>query len=347
MKQGSHRARLMASLVAVVCVCVLAACDNSGGSAHKLRLGYFANITHAPAIVGIEQSFFAEALGSDVELEVVSFSSGPEAIEALFSGSIDATFIGPSPAISGFQKSEGEALRIVAGATSGGASLIVREGINGPSDLRGSTLATPSLGNTQDIALRNWLKDQGLATDTSAGGDVSIRPQENSDTLTTFMDGQIDGAWVPEPWATRLVQEGGGHVLVNEAELWPGGDFVTTHLIVGKKYLEKHPANVSGLINGLLDALSWIDANQNEAKQVVNAGIKAVTTKELKTEIIDAAWKNLRFTYDPISVSLNIAKDHAVAVGLLDEVDLTDIYALDLLTAALKGRELPEVEKQR
>ena len=335
-----HFAVVLAGLVGLVGI---ASCDSGGGSARKLRLGYFANITHAPAIVGVDKGFFQDALGSDVKLEVVTFNSGPEAIEALFSGSIDASFIGPSPAISGYQKSEGDALRIVAGATSGGAALVVRDGIDSANDLAGTTLASPSLGNTQDVALRSWLANQGYETDTSAGGDVSIRPQDNAETLTTFIDGQIDGAWVPEPWATRLVQEGGGHVLLDEADLWPSGDFVTTQLIVSRKYLAKHSANVASLLNGLLEAIDWINASPADAKSAVNAGIKAITTKELKQETIDAAWENLKFTYDPIASSLEVSKDRAVRVGLLDDIDLDGIYDLALLNAALKARGVREV----
>jgi NitT/TauT family transport system substrate-binding protein len=198
-------------------------------------------------VIGVEDGTFAEALGDGVDLEVVTFGSGTEAIEALFSGAIDASFIGPNPAINGFAKSDGEALRIVAGTTSGGRIARGARGIDGPEDLAGTTLATPSLGNTQDVALRAWLADEGLQTDTTGGGDVSIRPQENADTLTAFQTGAIDGAWVPEPWATRLVLEGQGTVLVDEADLWPDGRFVTTHLIVDTEYLESQPANVRAL----------------------------------------------------------------------------------------------------
>ena len=188
-------------------------------------------------------------------LETSTFNSGTEVIEAMFSGAIDASFIGPNPAINGYAKSDGEALRIVAGTTSGGASLVVREGIDTPADLAGATLATPSLGNTQDVALRAWLLDEGYATDTSGGGDVHITPQDNADTLAAFQSGALDGAWVPEPWATRLVLEGGGHVLVDEADLWPEGDFVTTHLIVSTEFLDEHPDVIKALIVGLGEAI--------------------------------------------------------------------------------------------
>jgi NitT/TauT family transport system substrate-binding protein len=309
----------------------------------KLRLGVFGNVTHAPAIVGIEEGLFAEALGDGVEIELVPFNSGTEAIEALFAEAIDASFIGPNPAINGFAQSNGDALRIVSGTTSGGASLVVREGIDSPEDLVGTTLSTPSLGNTQDVALRAWLLDEGYETDQAGGGDVSIAPQENADTLAAFIDGTIDGAWVPEPWATRLLLEGGGKVLLNEADLWPDGEFVTTHVIVATDYLDENPAIVRGLLDGLLNSLDFIDANGDEARTITNDGIEKITTKRLSDETIAAAWENLTFTYDPIASSLEKSKDDAVKVELLDDVDLTGIYDLTVLNELLAERGLEEV----
>jgi NitT/TauT family transport system substrate-binding protein len=309
-----------------------------------IRLAYFPNITHAPAILAVQEGLFEAALGEGVDIEYVTFNSGTEAVEALFSGAIDASFIGPNPAINAFAQSDGEAVRIVSGTTSGGASLVVREGIDAPEDLAGAKLASPSLGNTQDVALRAWLTEQGYETDTTGGGDVSITPQENADTLATFQDGQIDGAWVPEPWATRLIQEGGGHVLVNESELWPGGDFVTTHLIVATKYLDENPGIVKGVISGLLDAIDLANEDATAAQTTENAGIKEVTTKELPAEVISAAWENLRFTADPVASSLSKSKDDAVAAGLLDDVDLEGIYDLTLLNELLTERGEDEVE---
>ncbi len=333
---------VLASIMLVACVG-----DSSASSpATILRLGYFANITHAPAILGIEDGFFQDALGKDVKLEVVTFSSGPLAIEALYSGSIDATFIGPNPAINGYARSKGQALRIIAGTTSGGAALVVRNGINSTADLKGKTLASPSLGNTQDVALRSWLQAQGYTTDTNAGGEVSVRPQENADTLTTFIDGSIDGAWVPEPWSTRLVLEGKGHVLVDERDLWPNQQFVTTHLIVDADYLKVNPTIVTNLLTGLLNTLDYMAANSEDAKTKTNAAIKAITTKELGTETINDAWTKLMFTYDPIASSLIRSKDNAIAVGLLDDVDLSGIYDLGLLNELLKSRNLPEVSNK-
>jgi NitT/TauT family transport system substrate-binding protein len=316
--------------------------DDDGPSG-SLRLGYFANVTHAPAVIGEEEGLFAAALGDGVDLEYSYFNAGTEATEALFAGAIDATFIGPNPAINGFAQSRGEALRIVAGTTSGGASLVVREGIDAPQDLAGTTLATPSLANTQDVALRAWLDEEGYTVDETGGGDVSIRPQANADTLAAFQDGTIDGAWVPEPWATRLVNEGGGHVLVDEAELWPDGEFVTTHLIVATEYLQEHPDVVEALIEGLLDAIDAANGDAATAQATTNAGIERITTKALAEETISGAWEHLTFTADPIATSLEKSKDDAVAAGLLEDVDLEGIYDLRILNEVLTARGEEEV----
>lgn len=321
--------------------------ESSGGGGDEsttLRLGYFPNVTHAPAIIGIEEGIFEDALGTDVELEVFDFNSGTDVQEALFSDALDASFIGPSPAITAFAESEGEAVRIVSGSTSGGAALVVSEDIQSPEDLRDQTLATPSLGNTQDVALRAWLAEQGFETDTSGGGDVHIAPQENADTLAAFQDGQIAGAWLPEPWSTRLIQEGGGHVLVDEHDLWPDGQFVTTHLIVHPDFLDENPEAVQALTEGLLDAIAFANDNPEEAQQVTNDGIEAITESRLPDEVISAAWENLTFTPDPIASSLEKSKDDAVAAGIIDDVDLADIYDLTTLNELLAERGEEEVE---
>jgi NitT/TauT family transport system substrate-binding protein len=310
-----------------------------------LRLGYFPNLTHAPAIVGIQEKIFEEALGGAVDVEYVPFNAGGEAVEALFADSIDASFIGPNPAINGFAQSDGDALRIVAGTTSGGAALVVQPDIESAEDLKGKTLATPALGNTQDVALRAWLKDEGLQADTSGGGDVAIVNSENADTLTAFQEGEIAGAWLPEPWATRLQLEGGAEVLVDEAELWPDGAFVTTHLIVATEYLDEQPANVRALIEGLLDSLERIETGDPaEVQTVVNDGIEAATTKRLKDETMTAAWENLTFTHDPIASSLAESKDDAVEASVLDAVDLDGIYDLTILNEVLAERGEAQVD---
>ena len=307
-----------------------------------IRLGYFPNLTHATAIVGVDEGLFQDSLG-EVELETAIFNSGTEAVEALFSDAIDASFVGPNPAINAWQQSEGAAIRIVSGATSGGAFLVVRDGIDSAEDLAGKTLSTPDLGNTQDVALRAWLKDNGFETDLEGGGDVSIMPQENSQILETFRSGDIDGAWVPEPYATRLILEGDGHVLVDERDLWPDGKYVTTHLIVATTFLEEHPDIVKGLLAGVVAANELINEDPERAKLVVNEGLEAIVGSAIPDETLDAAWKNLLFTLDPIASSLEGSADAAVEVELLEPVELDGIYDISLLNEVLEEAGLPGV----
>jgi NitT/TauT family transport system substrate-binding protein len=308
------------------------------GAALTVRLGYFPNVTHATALVGVEKGIFQKNLGDD-KLETQTFNAGPAAVEALFSNAIDASYVGPNPAINAFVKSNGEAIRIISGATSGGAALVVKPDITKAADLKGKKVASPQLGGTQDVALRSWLADNGLKTDPEGGGDVTIVPQENAQTLETFKAGDIQGAWVPEPWATRLVQEGGGKVLVNEATLWPGGTFVTTHLIVRTEFLKEHPDAVKRLLAGQVEANDYVNHNAADAQQAVNVGIEKVTGKKLAAGVITAAWANLTFTNDPIATSLKTSADHAAAVGLLAKVDLKGIYDLTLLNNVLRAKK--------
>lgn len=308
-----------------------------------VRLAYFPNLTHGSAIVGVEKGLFAEKLGAN-KLETTLFNAGPDVVTAMFSGAIDAAYIGPNPAINAFSKSNGEAIRIISGATSGGASLVVKPEIGGAADLKGKKIATPQLGGTQDVAARNWLKGQGLATDPQGGGDVSIVPQENSQTLETFKSGAIDGAWVPEPWGTRLVQEGGGKVLVDEKTLWPGGQFVTTHLIVATKFLKDHPDAVRRLIEGQVAANEYIAKNTEDAKKTVNDGITKYTGKAIAAKVIDAAWPNLTFTNDPVASSLTASAKAAEDLGLVKPTKLDGIYDLALLNDVLKSNNLPAVK---
>ncbi len=323
---------LLALLAALAAAC---GGDETAGEATTLRLGCFPNVTHAPALVGIQEGFFAEALGSDVELELSYFNAGPEAVESLFGEALDATFIGPNPAINAYAQSDGEAIRIIAGSTSGGAFLVVRPGIESVEDLAGTTVATPQLGNTQDVALRAWLIEQGLSADTAGGGDVSIVPQSNADTLRAFQAGDIDGAWVPEPWATRLIQEGGGTILIDERDLWPDGLYVTTHLIVRTEFLEQNPTLIEHLLEGYLEALRFVNENPAEAQTVTNDAIEAIVGARLADQVIAGAWENLTFTWDPIASSLQESADDAVEVDLLDPVDLSGIYALEILNGLL------------
>jgi NitT/TauT family transport system substrate-binding protein len=337
-------------LALVAAALVLAACGSSadsGGSADNgpltLRLGYFPNLTHASALVGMKKGFFASALGSNVTIETHTFNAGGDAVTAILSGSIDATFVGPNPTTNAFVQSHGEAVRVIAGATSGGALLVVKPSITMPSQLRGKKIADPQLGGTQDIALRWYLKGQGFNTDSAGGGDVNVLPQDNSQTLNAFKQGQIDGAWVPEPWASRLVVEGHGKVLVDERDLWPGGQFVTTNLIVSTQFLKAHPKRIKALLEGLYQATQYINSNPADAQTVTNDAVAEITGKKLATGVVSAAWPHMTFTLDPLAPTLKASADHAHSLGLLGSVSLGGLYDLTLLNQVLAEHGQPAV----
>jgi NitT/TauT family transport system substrate-binding protein len=340
----SHARSTLAVALLQVALC---SCGWIGGSTPgsrlPLRLGYFPNITHATALVGIRSGLLAQALGPGVVLRTSAFNAGPPAIEALLSGSIDASYVGPNPALTAYLRSHGRAVRVIAGATSGGASLVVRRSIHNAADLRGRTLATPQLGNTQDVALRWWLRSQGLRTNPNGGGDVLILPQDNAQTLQGFRGGLIDGAWVPEPWASRLVFEGGAHVLVDEATLWPDGRFVSTLLVVRTDFLRDHPAVVQRLLAGHIRATDFVSSHPTEAQQLVNDATAAVTGLRLSPAVVAAAWSHLTFTTDPIAPSLGDDAMRAETLGLLGHIDLHGLFALAALNQQLASGGKPSV----
>lgn len=357
--QVRTRRRLIAPATLIVALAVvLAACGSSSKSSNSdstkpagsstsskpvtLRLGYFPNVTHAPAIIGVQNGTFKKDLGSNVTLKTSTFNAGSDVVTAILAGALDASFVGPNPAINAYQKTNGK-IRVVSGTASAGAFLVVKPGINSAADLKGKKVATPQLGNTQDVALRTWLKDHGLTTTTTGGGDVSVVPQDNATTLTTFESGAISGAWVPEPWATRLVKEGGGKVLVDESTLWPKGQFTTTALIVTTSFLDAHPDVVQHLIEGVDDANALIKSNPSQAAQLVSDGIKAVTGKPLATDLVTASFRHITFTLDPIASSLQTSADHAKALGFLQSSELGNIFDLTLANKVLKARGEPTV----
>lgn len=320
----AHRPTFRQRLLLVACLTLLlsAACAapnrSSGGSAPSaVRLGFFPNVTHATGIVGLEAGIFARHLPLGTGIEPLTFNAGPSAIEALFAGGLDLTYIGPNPALNGYFRSRGEDVRILAGATSGGAALVVRPEITSARDLAGKRVASPQLGNTQDVALRHWLQTQGYRTEATGAGDVTVIPQENAQTLDAFRSGQIDGAWAPEPWATRLVLDGGGRVLLDERELWPGGQFVTVHLIVRSAFLRDHPAIVEAILRAHVEANDYVNAEPAEAQRLVNQSIRRLTGQAMSEPVLRQAWSNLTFTYDPIASSLRKSADDAAALGFL------------------------------
>jgi NitT/TauT family transport system substrate-binding protein len=307
-----------------------------GSEPVTLRLGYFANVTHAPALVGLEGGILKQKLGKNVTLEPKIFNSGTEAIEAINADALDASYIGPSPTITAWTQFD-KAVRVISGAASGGAFFVVKPDINSAADLKGKTVASPQLGNTQDVALRTWLKEKGLNTDTAGGGDVSIKPQDNATTLTTFQSGDIVGAWVPQPWAARLINEGGGKVLVDEATLWPKGQFVTTQIIVTTQFLKDHPDVVQQLVNAQVASNDYIKTNTADAQSLVQQGIAEGTGKPIAGDLVIASFKDIEFTNDPIASSLVKVNKDQKALGFPAADNLKGLYNLSFLNKALKA----------
>jgi NitT/TauT family transport system substrate-binding protein len=316
----------------------------TSGVAGELRLGYFANVTHAAALIGVQQGYLAGELGTGTRLTTQVFNAGPDEVEALFAGGLDAAYIGPSPTVNAYGQSDGDAIRIISGAASGGAELVVRSGIDTAADLKGTTLASPQLGNTQDVALRTWLTGQGLKNSVDGGGDVTIAPTANSDIPNLFRSGRLDGAWVPEPYASTLVLNAGGHVLVDEKDLWPDGKFVTTHLIVRTEFLDKYPDTVDALLRANVQSVEFATSDPAGAKAAVNAGLTAAGGKELAGPVLDRAWSELTVTYDPIASALAKSAKNGVAAGTTArEVDLAGIYDLAPLNTVLADQKLASV----
>ena len=293
-----------------------------------VSLGFLTNITHAPALVGLKEGFFTKALGSAGTLKATAFSTGTEETTALLAGQLDAAYVGPNPAINAWQKSGGTAIKIVSGAATGGASVVVAKGITSSAQLRGKTLATPSLGNTQDVALRYWLKQNGLTTTTTGGGDTFIKPTTpNSAAVLEFKSGQIAGGSEPAPYDVEMVKDG-GTVLVSE----PG---VTTLLVVTQSFLAAHPAIVADLVKAQVQANDFIKSNPAAAQADANAELAAYTGKALKPSIVAASFKEITFTNDPDASSLTSDAADAISLGLLKPVNLSGIFDLGPLNQAL------------
>ena len=312
-----------------------------------LRVGYFPNVTHAQALVGRANGQFEKSLGAGVQVEWKAFNAGPSAIEALFANAIDLTYVGPNPTVAGYFRSQGAAVRVIAGAASGGASLVVRKdaGIQSASDFHGKKVATPQLGNTQDVALRSWMRANGLKS-REKGGDVQVIPISNPDQLTLFLKGQIDAAWAPEPWAARLVHEGGGRIFLDERDLWPDHQFVITNIIVSPKFLKEHPDVVKNFLRTHVELTEWINKNPAQAKQIMNQQLQKETGKALPAEVLDEAFSRMQVTYDPIHSSLLKSTQQAFDEGFLGRTqpDLSGLYDLKLLNEVLSEKKARPVQ---
>ncbi|MFJ5838241.1 aliphatic sulfonate ABC transporter substrate-binding protein [Streptomyces shenzhenensis] len=303
----------------------------------SVRIGYFGNLTHATALVGNQKGFFQKKLGA-TKAQYATFNAGPSEIEALNAGSIDIGWIGPSPAINGYTKSDGKSLKIIGGSASGGVKLVVDpDKIKSLKDVKGKKIATPQLGNTQDVAFLNWIADQGWKVDAQSGkGDVTVVRSDNKVTPDAFKAGSLDGAWVPEPTASKLVAEG-GKVLLDEATLWPDQKFVITNIIVSQTFLKEHPKAVEAVLKASVETNKWINANPDEAKAAANKQLELDSGKALPADVLDPAWKSIQITDDPLASTLDTEAEHAVKAGLLEQPDLAGIYDLTILNKVLKA----------
>ena len=311
-----------------------------------LRIGYFPNINHAQAVIGLGRGDFQKALGDNVEVTTLIFNAGPAAIEALFANQIDISYIGPNPAINGYVQSNGEALRIISGAASGGAVLVVRNdsGINSPQDFANKKFSSPQLGNTQDVALRKYLLDNGYKTKEN-GGNVEVIPAKTADIVSLMIKKDIDGAWVPEPWGAKMVKETNAKVLVDERDLWPHGQFVTAHIIARTDFIERNPDIIRKLLNAHIDMTAWINDNRDEALQIFNTELNKLMGQTIPEDEFREGISRIELTYDPIKESLFKAANDAYDIGFLGKTrpELSEIYDIKTLNEVLKGRGLQEI----
>jgi NitT/TauT family transport system substrate-binding protein len=349
-RQGGTR-RAATSVALLATAVVVGACGSSTGTGSStkpqpdpstLNLGYLVNLTHAPALVGVSQGFFQGAMPKGTTVKTTTFSTGTLESEALLGGTLDAAFVGPGPAINAFLKTKGKVL-IVAGAASGGAGLVVSSKIasgNFPADLAGTTLATPSLGNTQDISLREWLSTKGLSTNINGGGQVNIDTTSgNSVSLQNFEAGKIAGGWVPEPYESEFILQGKGTLAVDEASLWPNGQFPTTVLVVTQSLLQNHPDIVNDLLKGLVKSVNWINSNEAAAPAAVNTALAATTGgKLLKSSVLALAWTHLSFLLDPLAADLQTDANNAQKLTFNTSANIKGILDLGPLNAILKAQ---------
>lgn len=312
-----------------------------------IRVGYFPNLTHSQALVGRANGEFEKAVGPGVKIEWKAFNAGPSAIEALFANAIDLTYVGPNPTVTGYARSQGAAVRVIAGTTSGGASLVVRQGsgINAASDFHGKKVATPQQGNSQDVALRSWLRANGIKP-REKGGDVQVLPIANADQFALFLKGQIDASWAPEPWAARLVHEGGGRIFLEERDLWPNRLFVIADLIASPKFLKEHSDVVKNFLRAHVDLTDWIVKNPAQAKQILNRQLQKETGKALAPEVMDDAFGRMQATYDPLRSSLLKSTQQAFDEGFLGRTppDLSGLYDLTLLNEVLQEKKVSPIQ---
>jgi len=302
-------------IVLMVAVLNSTSTDNSG---NEIRVAFFPSISHAVPIVGIENNIFQENLTEQKIIEVKIFDSGPQVIESLFAKSIDLAYVGPGPIINGFLKSNGQDLKILAGAANGGASFIIQKdsGLDSIENFQGKRIASPQISNTQDVSLRHYLSTHGLEP-VEKGGTVFVLNISNPDIYTLFAKGDIDGAWVPEPWATILVEELGGVRLFNESQFWPEKQFSSVLLIGRTNFIEQNPEIVEKWILSNQKTAEWINSNPDKTKMIYNEFMQDYMGKTFSKKIVDESFSNLEITSDPIKNSVLTFAERADSLGYL------------------------------
>jgi len=305
-------------------------------SENSIRVAFFPNIGHAIPIVGMEKGIFESNFGNITTIETKLFDSGPQVIESLFAKSIDLAYVGPGPAINGFLKSEEHDIVILSGAASGGASFIVHpnSGINSINDFAGKRIAAPQIGNTQDVSLRNYLSENGLKS-FDKGGSVVVLNISNPDIYTLFTKGDIDAAWVPEPWATILVQDLDGKRLFFEEDLWPEKKFASVLLIGRQEYVEQNPEVVQKWLKSHQQTADWINNNSQETRIIFNEFMQNTMGQTLSDSVIDESLANLEITTNPISESIYTFAIRADSLGYLGRGE----YSLDGIFFDLTSNE--------
>ncbi len=314
-------------------------------STSVLRLGYFPNINHAQAVIGVGNGDFQNALG-DVKIESQVFNAGPDEVEALFANRIDVAYVGPNPTINGYLKSDGQGIKIIAGASSGGAVFVIRNdsGIETVHDFADKKFASPQLGNTQDVALRSYLLKNGYKTSEN-GGNVTILPAKTSDIVTMMSKKDIDGAWVPEPWGAILVKQTNGKIFLDERDLWPNGKFTTALIVARTDYLQSHPNVIQKLLEAHVKETIWINNNKDEAINDFNAQLQKLTGTTIQNDVISNAFSRMDITYDPVKSSVITSADDAFDLGFLGDKkpDLSNIFDLSILNKVLQEQNLPVI----
>jgi len=313
-------------VIVAIAITITSFSDSDQFNQDKIRVAFFPSIGHIIPIVGLEEKIFEKGIGEEKQIETKLFDSGPQVIESIFSGSIDIAYVGPGPIINGFLKSDGKDIKILSGAASGGASFIIQpnSGLESLENFDGKRIASPQISNSQDVSLRYYLESHGLKS-VEKGGTVFVLNISNPDIYTLFAKGDIDGAWVPEPWATILVQELDGIRLFNEEKLWPNEEFASVLLIVRTEYLENNPETVQKWVESHEKTVTWINSNPNKSKSLFSNFLMDYMGKSLPTKIIDESFSNITITSDPIKNSVIIFAERADSLGYLGR----DGYNLD------------------